>query len=243
MSIGEKVYLELKKSILELNRKPGEVVNIKDLCEQYGVSRSPVRDALIKLEKEGLIKSLPQSGTIVSKISLDLVEQERYLRNCLEEKTLLLFLKEHTKNDIDRLNSIIDMQEKIYEENTNFREFLKWDEEFHKIFFIRTNKELCWQTIDTILGNYRRIRLLALCNKDIRKNVIAQHRQIIDYITKYKEQELVEIINKHLSRLTEEKKVLLVNYPDLFEKEDLEVSRKNKNAGKDFLEHMTQDRG
>lgn len=56
MSIGEKVYLELKKSILELNRKPGEVVNIKDLCEQYGVSRSPVRDALIKLEKEGLIK-------------------------------------------------------------------------------------------------------------------------------------------------------------------------------------------
>lgn len=243
MSIGEKVYLELKKSILELNRKPGEVVNIKDLCEQYGVSRSPVRDALIKLEKEGLIKSLPQSGTIVSKISLDLVEQERYLRNCLEEKTLLLFLKEHTKNDIDRLNSIIDMQEKIYEENTNFREFLKWDEEFHKIFFIRTNKELCWQTIDTISGNYRRIRLLALCNKDIRKNVIAQHRQIIDYITKYKEQELVEIINKHLSRLTEEKKVLLVNYPDLFEKEDLEVSRKNKNAGKDFLEHMTQDRG
>lgn len=152
-------------------------------------------------------------------------------------------MKEHTKNDIDRLNSIIDMQEKIYEENTNFREFLKWDEEFHKIFFIRTNKELCWQTIDTISGNYRRIRLLALCNKDIRKNVIAQHRQIIDYITKYKEQELVEIINKHLSRLTEEKKVLLVNYPDLFEKEDLEVSRKNKNAGKDFLEHMTQDRG
>ena len=66
-------------------------MNIKTISERLNVSRTPVRDALIKLAKEGLVDVIPQKGTSVSKIDLKRVEEERFLRESLELRAIEIF--------------------------------------------------------------------------------------------------------------------------------------------------------
>jgi DNA-binding GntR family transcriptional regulator len=85
-TIGDGVYFTLRKNIVNLNLKPGEPLNVKSISEKLGVSRTPVRDAFIKLEKEGLVDVFPQKGTSVSRIDLRRVDEEKFIRESLEEK-------------------------------------------------------------------------------------------------------------------------------------------------------------
>lgn len=216
MTIGENVYNNLKSNIIELTIKPGEMISIKDLCAQLNVGRSPVRDAVIKLEKEGLITTLPQRGTMISRIDLGRVAEERYLRECLEEKTVKLFLECHTTSDIEKMKTVLEEQKRsIVDED--YRRFLQQDDEFHKVYFDATNKKLCWETIQSTSGHYRRIRLLSLADQAVLDNIIKQHEEMIICITEKKLQRLEEILCMHLTKLDTEELDLLKRYPDLFE--------------------------
>lgn len=82
----------MRSDILDLKLRPGMIFSIKDISESYEVGRTPVRDALISLSKEGLITFLPQRWTMISKIDYDKVRNERFLRICVEENVMLEFM-------------------------------------------------------------------------------------------------------------------------------------------------------
>ena len=88
----DNIYDVLRTDILNLKLRPGMIFSIRDISEAYQVGRTPVRDALISLSKEGLITFLPQRGTMISKINYDKVLNERFLRTCVEEKVILEFM-------------------------------------------------------------------------------------------------------------------------------------------------------
>jgi DNA-binding GntR family transcriptional regulator len=237
MTIGDNVYSYLRNNIIELNIKPGEIISIKDISVQLNVSRSPVRDALIKLEKEGLITTMPQRGTMISKIDLNRVTEERYLRECLEEKTILLFMEQHVPADIKRLEVIIENQKQSIID-VDHRKSLQYDDEFHKIFFEVTNKKLCWETIQNMSGHYKRSRLLSLAEKNILDNVIKQHEKLIAYIVEKNIDKLIETLHIHLNKLNAEDLDLSSKYPDLFEKQDKATNESNDLLQKDFLKML-----
>jgi DNA-binding GntR family transcriptional regulator len=81
---GNEIYQKLKRDIISLNLEPGMQLSIKDLVATLGVSRSPIRDAFIKLSNERLVKMIPQSGCRVTQINCDMAEQERFLRKSIE---------------------------------------------------------------------------------------------------------------------------------------------------------------
>ena len=83
-SLSEQAYEAIKAAILSLDIRPGEVLGIGSLAEQLGVSRTPVRDALLLLEKDGLVTLLPQKGAYVSEISVGDIEEIYELRILLE---------------------------------------------------------------------------------------------------------------------------------------------------------------
>ena len=110
------MYDVLRTDILDLKLRPGLVFSIKDVCDAYGTGRTPVREALIRLSKEGLITFLPQKGTMVSKIDFQRADNERFLRSCVEEQVMLEFM---ALNDHDRaseaaaaLKASLDRQER-----------------------------------------------------------------------------------------------------------------------------------
>jgi len=233
-TIGDNIYSVLKNNIIELMIKPGETISIKDISTQLNVGRSPVRDALIKLEKEGLIKSMPQKGTMIAKIDMERVQEEQYLRECLEEKTIYLFMKMHEKSDIGKLKKIYEKQKQCVAKMDS-RRFLQYDEDFHEIFYQVAGKPLCWQTIQSMSGHYRRIRLLSLLEENILTNVLVQHEQIITLIEENKTEELIELIHDHVTRLKTEELDLHHKYPELFENINFRTENTTGLLKKDFL--------
>lgn len=217
-TIGDVVYYSLLKNIFNLNLKPGEPLNVKSISEQLDVSRTPVRDALIKLAKEGLVDVFPQKGTSVSRIDIHRVEEELFLRQSLEVRAVTLFMKEHESSHIDALTKYISMQKECLT-NNDYITCLHYDDAFHHVFFAAINKNLCWDTIQSMSGHYRRVRLMSIWDHDVFSGIIEQHQEMLKNIISGNVSAVQELYLEHSSALITQIDRLLEKYPDYFKKE------------------------
>jgi GntR family transcriptional regulator, rspAB operon transcriptional repressor len=83
-SLGQRVYQTLRAAILSLAYRPGEILRKPEVCEQLGVSRSPVADAVARLATEGLVDVIPQAGTFVARFSMAEIREGAFLREAIE---------------------------------------------------------------------------------------------------------------------------------------------------------------
>jgi DNA-binding GntR family transcriptional regulator len=217
-SIGDSVYYSLRKNIITLNLKPGEPLNIKNISEKLNVSRTPVRDALIKLGKEGLVDVIPQKGTSVSKIDLKRVEEERFLRESLELRALEIFMKVHKDSDIARMKNYLDLQRECVK-NGDMLALLEYDDEFHHVIFSASEKNMCWDIIQSMSGHYRRVRLISLSEESIMTSVIDQHQNILQCIESGKTEEVMSFSRDHSSKILKEEHILQTKYPHYFKQQ------------------------
>lgn len=215
-TMGDDIYSNLRSYIIELRIRPGEIISIKDIATEWNVGRSPVRDALIRLEKEGLITSLPQRGTMISRINLHRVSEERFIRASLEEKTLALFVEKHTEEDIESLKDCLADQKKSVQSH-DCRKLLEYDDNFHHVFFTAMGLQLCWETLQNASGHYRRVRLLSLLERTILDNVISQHEEMLEQIVNKNQEQLQKLLRHHLEKIDLEELELQTRYPDLFD--------------------------
>lgn len=236
VTMGDSVYYSLQKNIMDLNLKPGESINVKEISEQLEVSRSPVRDALIKLEKEGLVTAIPKKGTVVSKIDLKRVKEERFLRQCLEEKVMLLFAERCSEHDIIELKNRIKMQQESIDKK-DISSLFEHDNQFHEIFFRVANKMLCWETIKNMSGHYGRVRFMTLWNAKTVHYVIEQHELFLKFIMDKNIEELKKLTEIHLTQQNKEEIVLIEQYPEFF-KQDIVDDGEVNFLKKDFLKMM-----
>ena len=113
---GELVYETLKQEILDLRLKPGQMISENDICERFGVSRTPVRDALRLLQEQGFAETIPYSGTYVTLLSLDNIKQMIYMRVAVETMVLRDFLEVQTPMVIEDIRHSIAQQRAVIRE-------------------------------------------------------------------------------------------------------------------------------
>jgi len=217
-TIGDSVYFSLRKNIVNLNLKPGEALNVKAISEKLGVSRTPVRDAFIKLEKEGLVDVFPQKGTSVSRIDLKRVDEERFIRESLAEKAMELFMRERPSSAIARLSANLQLQREC-EARNDCLGFLEHDDEFHGIVFQATDKEMSWRLIRSMSGHYRRVRLMSLWDGGVLSDVLAQHEAILRHIQAGDLPAVLEAQRSHLTKIVLDERALMRAYPGYFVEE------------------------
>lgn len=229
-------YSVLRKNIIELYLRPGKIVSIHDLCIHFHISRSPMRDALIRLEGEGLVDLLPQRGIRISKIDLHRVEEERFLRFSVERAVMKLFMERHMPEDMVFLEASIVKQKHLVP-TKDFRAMIAVDNEFHQYFYNATKKQFCAETILKSSGHYNRFRLLSCINHDIFQGVISQHSKLIDAINSDNTEQMLDVFDHHLSKIKGEVKRFSAKYPDLFLQSG--VATKQDDALKnDFMEEL-----
>jgi len=216
---SDEIYNILRREILSLNFIPGRELKINNLCEQLQVSRSPVRDALMKLAADGLVDIFPQRGTRVSLIDLNLVEEEKFLRSSLEEKALMNAIDIMKKEDIKKYKDAILVQENL-KNNSELYDFFNSDISFHKITFDLINKKECWKIINKRSVNYDRLRFLSFKQNVDKDTLIKQHHDIIEALLSDDKKRIESVINKHLNKIDFEWQLLLEEYPTYFKKEE-----------------------
>jgi DNA-binding GntR family transcriptional regulator len=160
-SVQDQVYTALRKSIISLNLIPGTVVSEKEISLRFQVSRTPVREALIHLSKEGLVQVIPQRGTMVSLIDPIRVQQEFFLRECLEIAVLDPFIRNCGTSHIGELERLIHLQEQALSGKL-YGEFIEYDDSFHRFIFDTAGQALSWDVVSNMCGHYHRVRVLTI---------------------------------------------------------------------------------
>jgi len=178
-SIREKVYEHLKSAILSGRYTPGEKLAEEHLAERLGVSRTPVREALHKLESEGLIKLRMKRGFIASRDSKEEVEDLLELRAVLEGYALRLISEKISEETLDRLNGLIDRAEEALKSNRT-DEVFKWNTQFHdSLHELISEKHRLYPLIVNIRKYVLRYRRDTLSNPEGVKRTIDGHRKIV----------------------------------------------------------------
>ncbi|MDC3417576.1 GntR family transcriptional regulator [Aquibacillus sp. 3ASR75-54] len=213
--VGEFVYQTLKEQIIKCELEPARKISEKEIAERLNVSRSPVREAFLKLEQEDLLGIYPQSGTIVSKIDLAILEEGRFVRENIEKAVVREACDIFDNNALFQLETNITMQELCLNKGT-FKRLFELDEEFHKLIFQGCNKFKTWKMVRQMNSHFDRLRILKLSSKTNWDTVYEQHKAIYKAIIDKNKEAAERAMSNHLKLVIVEKDELKSIYPDYF---------------------------
>ena len=200
VSIAAVIYRDLRGEIVSLLRKPYDPLNEKQIAATYGVSRTPVREALLKLADEGLIEVYPQSGTFVSRIPLDRLPEAFAIRKALEEATVRYAAQRATRSQTALLQANLELQREM-EEAGNLEGFHEADEAFHKLIAEIAGYPGFWPVIQQVKIQVDRVRRLTLPLQGRIGVVIAEHVKIVEAIAGNDAECAVAALAYHLADL------------------------------------------
>ena len=174
-------------NIIHLELQPGAAVSENELSATLSLSRTPVREALIELNRIGLVEILPQRGSYISKIDYNIVEESRFLRLVTENAILKLLCDKIADADMDALDYNIKKQQRSLEQKDREEQMVHFD------------------------------RLRSLSTKSKQHDYVLKDHEDILYAIRRHDSEMAEMLmTRHLTRHLSEKKELLTMYPDYF---------------------------
>ncbi len=223
VSLNQRTYENFKRDILTLSFKPGEPVSANRIAERYNVSRTPAREALVRLQDEGMVDIYPQSGSVVSKIKKERILQEWFVRRSLELGMIDSFFDRVCENDITEMKETLKQMEKIGNKprtHESAYEYICSDDRFHGIMYRAAGEKLASRIIENMLPNYRRMRLLVDLDDVNMNRTVGEHRQLIKLASERRREEYREFLTGHLGHIVRDIELLRENFPDMFDGEE-----------------------
>jgi DNA-binding GntR family transcriptional regulator len=197
--VGEQIYEVLKHSILTVQLLPGTSISENTICRHFGVSRTPVRSAIVRLAEEGLIDVYPQQGSFVAPIRLSGITDSHFIRKSLEVSLLREAARAWTAASSSAAQAIIASQEAAIAAG-DLDLFHHEDERFHHAFAIFAGREGVWSTI--LIAKARLGRFVRLFGKPERLPVVAaEHRAIVEALDAGDPEEATKRLEYHLDKI------------------------------------------
>lgn len=214
-SVQEMVYRTLRDKIVSMELKPGTIISTQEIADSMSVSRTPVREAFIRLQREELLDVAPQRSTMVSKIYMDRVYQERFIREALEIEAMQKFVEVATAESLNRMRRNIEKQYAAIAEQ-RYIDFLELDNAFHQAAFTETHEDLGRSIVQQMNGHYDRIRLISAWEGQIVSAAMQEHERYVDYIERKDTARARKLLRTHLQALRVQEEILLTNWSEYF---------------------------
>ncbi len=206
----------IKDSIIRLELVPGSMVSENELAAEMGLSRTPVREALIELSKAKIVEIYPQRGSSISLIDADLVEEARFMRQVLECAVVELCCGKTDAPELHKLQENLRLQQFYQQDGQVYTEMvMELDNSFHALLFQMANKSQVYKLMENMALHADRVRSLAL--SQIRDDKIVQdHEQLLQAIQDNEPEQAVALLKKHLNRHDIDVKAIREEYPTYF---------------------------
>ena len=211
------VYRMLFKNIVFLRLTPGEIISENMISDFFSVSRTPVRDAVLRLATDELVTVYPQKGTYVSYINMDRVRESIFMRIVLESEAIRLACRTFDENAIFLMKSNLEHQAFCYQKG-HLEEVLQLDNDFHKILFVTNRLPRVWKAMQSINTEQYRIRYLKLQDRWRWEDTIEEHRRQIRDIECGDEEKAAADIREHVASLYDDAKIIAQNHKSFFGK-------------------------
>lgn len=211
----------IKDNIIHLDLAPGSLISENELAVQLGLSRTPVREALIELSRSRVVEIAPQKRTVVAPIDSALVEEARFTRHVLECAVAELVCTMANEEDVAKLEENVNLQE-FYIQGGHLDSIMELDDSFHKMLFDIARKSQLHTLIQYIAIHLDRVRSLALTNiQDLK--IVDDHRQILEAIRNRDAVKAKEMMSVHLSRSKVDAADLRNRFPHYFRKDSIDI--------------------
>ena len=194
------IYRLLREEILSLRRKPGEPIVEKDIAQARRVSRTPVREALLRLAAEGLVDTINKSGTFVARIPASALPEAIVVRKALEQVTARAAAEHARRSEVTHLRALLERQREA-EAAGDRLEFHKADEAFHAAIAAIAGYPRIWTLIQSVKTQVDRYRLLTLPQPGRMARVIKEHAAVVDAIERNDAQRAASAMDEHLEGL------------------------------------------
>ena len=210
------VYERIRDDIVSLRLKPGEAISINDLAAQFGTSRSPVREAVIRLANEGLVEIIPQSGTRISTIRMSDVREVYFVRRAVEAALVEQLALQHTTEQVKTLRNILGEQKDCVRRG-DVPEFYRLDERFHQTIAEFAGFPGVWRLMHVQKFQMDRLRHIVLPMPSRPKHIVTEHKAIVDSIAKGDPAGASQAMGHHLQQVFVIQAIVRESFPEYFE--------------------------
>lgn len=197
LPLRDVVFNTLRQAILKGELEPGERLMEIQLADRLGVSRTPIREAIRKLELEGLVLMIPRKGAEVAKISEKNLRDVLEVRRSLEELAIELACKRMTEEDIESLEDAQDVFRQAVEAGDPMT-IAETDEAYHDVIYNGTGNNKLMQILNNLREQMYRYRLEYIKDEDKRQILLAEHSQILTAIKKRRVEDAKKAIREHI---------------------------------------------
>jgi DNA-binding GntR family transcriptional regulator len=192
------VFDHLREMIITLTLKPGTVLPRVELAEYFALSLTPIRDALMRLEEEGLVDIFPQHATIVRPIDVQSARQAHFLRLAMELEIVHTLASSVTPGLVQNLRSLLAQQTAALQ-SEDYERFVAGDQAFHRQMYQAANVESLWDLMRRNSGNLDRLRRLHLPIAGKALSILADHEAILEAIAAGDSPGAQACVRRHLS--------------------------------------------
>lgn len=174
-----RVHAWLREGILAVDLKPGEAVAESEIAARFGTSRTPVREALLRLADEGLVEVRPQRGTYVARMSLPRIAEALFVREAVECAVLARVAAQSDRRALVRTLAATADAQAAAAAAGNTAEALAADTEFHHALVAASGLRGVWDVVARARDHHHRLRAIAVPELRSAKTAIADHRAIV----------------------------------------------------------------
>lgn len=214
-SLAQKAYASLKQAILDLEFRPGEALRKPEICDHYGISRSPVSEAVARLAAEGLVDVVPQAGTFVARFSMEEIREGAFLREALEVAAVERVAERASEDQVTQLRRNIRVQEALVADG-DYVGFYQTDSQMHELIQGFTGFRRLVVLTDTAWVHVNRARRLTLPHQGRVQEALIEHQRIVEAIAAHDPEAARLAMRHHLRQLVRLLEGLVETRPDLF---------------------------
>lgn len=204
----------IKENIIRLELAPGSYISENELAAEMGLSRTPVREALIDLAKVKIIEITPQKRSMVAYIDYEMVEEARFMRNTLECAVVELACHNAMVSEILQLEDNVRLQ-RFHLEHGNYGGIMTLDNQFHEMLFQIAQKSQVYAMIQQISIHFDRVRSITLHSiKDLK--IVEDHAMIVQALMDRDPARARQVMERHLNRYTFDEQAIRRTHPQYF---------------------------
>lgn len=211
---GDYALRTIKENIVSLELPPGSQISENELAAEMGLSRTPVREALMELSKVKIVDIRPQKKSTIPLIDYDMVEESRFMRSLLECAVVELDCAMAAPADLERLRENIRLQN-LYLDDFYSSRFMGLDNDFHGMLFDIAKKSQIFALIQNISIHFDRVRTMALSSVKNTK-IVQDHLELVEAIARRDPEHARTLMGAHLNRYEIDAAALRAAYPQYF---------------------------
>jgi DNA-binding GntR family transcriptional regulator len=213
---GRQVYRALRDAIIATTLAPGQRISENELAERLAVSRTPVREALIRLRDERFVQIVPQLGTYVTRISATAVADAQFIRESLECAAVRLAATRAEATDIAALRGLVRRQAEV-SEHGDYERFAVLDDEFHAALCELAGHSVAWEVAERVKGHLNRVRRLSLPQPHYLEEMVSEHGQVLEALAQADPDAAEVSLRHHLRMVLSALPAIREQHPDYFE--------------------------